>query len=451
MVAARYLLGFGYRPKVILTHSPEELSPDSRTNFEWFRRLPFARWGVWGKASVSDWFEGNPTVIDTLLGTGAKGEPRPPYDELIGAANRHANWSLGVDIASGVDSDTGEVTGDAVGCRSTITFGLPMAGHFRGEGIDYTGTLSIADIGFPREVIDRVEGVAELVTQEWARARLPRYPRTVHKADRGKVLIIAGSARMLGAAILSGRAVLKTGAGLITIAVPRSLNATLKNAIPEAMTLPVEETDGGEISADSLDDLLSFAGSVDAVGVGPGLGRSEGVRTVVRSLVEKADCPMVVDADGLFALSDDTGRDLLAHRRAPTVLTPHAGEFVRLADRCSMRDLESDPWKAAGDLARVLSSTVLLKGPATVIATPDSPLFINRTGHPAMSQGGMGDVLTGVIATFLGEGMEPREAAALGAYVHGRAGEWGHREHGSRTVTAGEAIDSLANVFRDMG
>ena len=450
LVATRYLLGRGYRPRVILTHPPEELSQDSQSNFERFRELPFARWSVWGMEPANHWIADNPVVIDTLLGTGAQGEPRSPYKEVIEAVNRHARWALGVDISSGIDSETGCAAGNAVGCRSTITFGLPMVGHFRGDGIDYTGTLSIADIGFPQDVICNADGEADLITEIWARNHLPRYPRSVHKSDRGRVLIIAGSAAMLGAAILCALSAVKAGAGLTTLAIPKSLNAGVKGTIPEVMTLPLEETDRGEISIDALDTLLESSRSSDALGIGPGIGRSDETGNLVRSLVEKVELPMVVDADGLFLLSDDVGREILRERSFPTVLTPHAGEFVRLSGAISMEDLEENSWSASSRLSETLKSTVLLKGPATVIASPESPLLINRSGHPAMAQGGMGDVLTGVITTFLGEGLGPNEAAGLGAFVHGRAGEWAYRNQGARTVMAGEVIESLPNVFRGL-
>ena len=451
LVAARHLLGRGYRPRVILTHPPEELSQDSRTNFERYQVLPFARWTVWGEDSSTNWFHGRPVVIDTLLGTGARGIPRSPYDRIIDRVNESASWSMGVDIASGVDSDTGEVPGEAIGCRSTITFGLPMAGHFRGEGIDYTGTLSVADIGFPMDIVTDAKGEAELITHEWAGPRLPRYRRSVYKAERGRVLIIAGSAAMLGAAILATRAAVKAGAGLTTVAIPKSLNAPLKGAVPEAMTLPLEESGNGEVSMEAIDTLLAFSRTVDSVAIGPGLGRSEEVINLVHSVVERCESPMVVDADGLYALSDDRGRDILGNRTSPTVLTPHAGEFVRLAEDLSPEEFQKDTWVATKHLANHLKSTVLLKGPATVMASPGSVLLVNRSGHPAMSQGGMGDVLTGVIAALLGEGLEPQAAAGLGAFIHGRAGEWAYQDNRSRTVTGTEVIEHMAAAFSELG
>ncbi|MCB9782480.1 MAG: NAD(P)H-hydrate dehydratase [Candidatus Omnitrophica bacterium] len=452
LVAARNLLGFGYRPRVLLTHSPEELSEDSRINFERYRCLPLSRWSVWDPEQGDEVFEGNPVVLDSLLGTGAKGEPRSPYGDLIERANDCASWCFGVDIASGINSDTGEVAGEAVGCRSTLTFGLPMVGHFRWDGIDYTGTLSVADIGFPKDVTDRVEAEAELITQEWARENLPRYTRSVHKGDRGRVLIVAGSAAMLGAAVLCSRAAIRTGAGLTTLAIPKSLNASVKGILPEVMTLPLPENDNGEFSEEALKKILSFADSMDSIGVGPGLGRSEGVRSLVRGLVAKTDLPMVVDADGLFALSDEEGRKILKGRSADTVLTPHPGEFLRLCgENLGMEDLKKESWERCRALSKELEVSILLKGPATAIGSPDGRILINRSGHPAMSQGGMGDILTGMVATFLGEGLIPQEAAGLAAYVHGRAAEWAYCETGSRTVSASEVADSLSKVFRELG
>lgn len=450
LVAARYLLGRGYRPKVVLTHPPEELSEDGKFNFNRFRVLPFARWSVWGSRTSEENFQGHPAVIDALLGTGAKGMPRPPYGEIIEKVNQSGDWALGVDIASGLDADTGEAAGEAIGCRSTLTFGLPMVGHFRGDGIDYTGTLSVADIGFPPDVIAGAESHAELITADWVRDHLPRYPRSVHKGDRGRILLVAGSSSMLGAAILAAKAAVRSGAGLTTLALPKSLNATVKSVLPEVMTLPLAESDSGEIALEGLDPLLSFAEGVNALGIGPGLGRSEGVRSLVRGLVERTECPLVLDADGLFAMSDEAGRKILKERAAPTVLTPHAGEFLRLMGSVSIEEFRKESWGKATEISRRLEVVLLLKGPATLIASPQGELFVNRSGHPSMSQGGMGDALTGIIATLLGEGLRAQEAASLGAFFHGRAGESAYRDQGGRTVTASELIDSLARVFRQL-
>ena len=450
LVAARCLLGLGYRPTVILTHSPDQLSEDCRTNFERYQRLPFARWSVWDSGKAEETFSREPVVMDSLLGTGATGKPRPPYDEIIDWTNDHAAWCFGVDIASGVDADTGEVAGSAVGCRTTLTFGVPMVGHFRWDGIDYTGALSVAGIGFPSDVIEKAEAEAELATMDWAKETLPRYSRSVHKGDRGRVLLVAGSAPMLGAAILSARAAVRAGAGLTTLAIPKSLNASVKGILPEVMTLPLEETGDGQISEEGCEKLLAMAGSMDAIGIGPGLGRSESVSGWVRRLVTEVDLPLAIDADGLFALSDSKGREVLRKRRATTVLTPHAGEFLRFFEGLDAEDLRRESWERCRDLANDLGVTVLLKGPGTVICSPGEQVLVNRSGHPSMSQGGMGDVLTGVIATFLGEGLSGHSAAGLGAYVHGRAGSWAHRRTEARTVSASEVVDSLSKAFREL-
>lgn len=450
-VIARRLLGWGYRPQVVLTHPPDKLSPDGAVNFDRYRSLPFGRWSQWGDPSSNEALEGNPVVIDALLGTGAHGAPRSPYSELIERTNEEAAWSLGVDIASGIEADTGRASGEAVSCRATVTFGLPKVGHFRRDGVDHTGALSVADIGFPSDLIENAEADAELITTNWVRNRIPRYPRSVHKGDRGSLLIVAGSARMLGAAILCARAAHKSGAGLVTLALPASLNAAAKGCLPEVMTLPLTETGEGELSAEAAGKVVEFAEGVDALAVGPGIGRTDAVRSVIKILVGTIRLPMVIDADGLFALSDEEGRNLLRGRTSPTVLTPHAGEFVRLAGPEGSSDFEEDSWKCCRGLAGALGATVLLKGPATLIAAPQETLLVNRTGHPAMAQGGMGDVLTGMIGTSLAEGLPPRDAAGVGAFIHGRAGEWAHREIGSRTVSAGETIENLAKAFREIG
>jgi NAD(P)H-hydrate epimerase len=450
LVAARHLLGWGYRPRVLLSHPADSLSSDGQINFHRYCKSPCADWGVWEADKESEWFAGKPVVVDALLGTGSRGAPKPPYSDLIHRSNRSARWILGVDIPSGVDADTGRVESEAMGCRATVTFGLPKKGHFLAGGLDHTGSLIVADIGFPEDLLESSSPRAVLLTEDWARCQLPTYPTSAHKGLRGKTLLVAGSPQLLGAALLAARAALAAGTGLVTLALPESLNAAAKGAVTEAMTLPLPETKTGHLSMKGIQALLEFSQNADAVAIGPGLGGCEETRELVVEFLRQCPCRVAVDADGLNALNKEVHKDLLRSRAAATVLTPHPGEMARLIASASIEEVESNRWDVASKTSAELGATVLLKGAATVVATPGKPLGLNRTGLSAMAQGGMGDALTGILLAFLGHGMDPHTSACLAAFLHGRAGELGACANSPLAVTAGCLIDCLGEAAQTL-
>lgn len=448
-VAARHLLGWGYRPKVLLSHPVEKLSGDGRVNFERYSQCPFADWNAWGDVSDHYIFSNQPVVVDALLGTGSKGAPEAPLKDMIRLANQEARWILGVDMPSGVDSVDGSAEGEAPWCRSTLTFGLPKQGHFLRDGLDLTGSLSVADIGFPRDLLESAEAEAELITGKWVRSHLPSYAISAHKGVKGRTLLVAGSPGMLGAALLAARACLASGSGLATLALPRSLNLAAKAAVPEVMTLPLPETLDGSISKESLGILMDAASRMDAAGIGPGLGGHPETAELACHFIEACPVPLVIDADGLNSLQLSGAGKILGKRSGSTVLTPHPGEMGRLVG-ITPEEVESDRWKVARQAAEDLKCTILLKGAASVIATRGSLLKVNRTGHPAMAQGGMGDALTGMILSLLGQLKDAHVSACLAAFLHGRAGEQAVRDGCGLSISAGALADRVGTAVRSV-
>jgi ADP-dependent NAD(P)H-hydrate dehydratase / NAD(P)H-hydrate epimerase len=442
-VVARHLLGWGYRPHILMTQGEEALSPDSQTNWKRFSCSPCSSWEVWDADRGEASFERSPVVVDALLGTGSRGAPESPIADLIRLANQKARWILGVDIPSGVDSVTGEVRGEAMMCRATMTFGLPKRGHFLREGLDCTGQLRVADIGFPKDLLSGAESDAELLTPSRVKCWLPRYPPSTHKGMRGRTLLVAGSAEMLGAALLAARASLNMGTGLLTLALPASLNPAAKVAVPECMTLPLPESVPGRIGTSGIDRLMEQAAAADAAAIGPGLGRESETRGMVLEFLEKYKGPVVVDADGLNAMVEGGTEKVLKRRQGAMVLTPHPGEMSRLLGLPSTRQVEEDRWELVSNASTQWNCTVLLKGAATVIASPGRLLTVNRTGHSAMAQGGMGDALTGMILALLGQGLGVHEAASVSAFIHGRAGEKAAQNAGTLGITASSLIDQM--------
>jgi hydroxyethylthiazole kinase-like uncharacterized protein yjeF len=350
-------------------------------------------------------------VLDGLLGTGASGAPRGAAAAAIHAATGSAAPVVAVDIPSGVDGSTGAVPGEAVTAAVTVTFQAAKPGHVLPPGSERTGRLVVADIGLPLPGEPPAWGISEAADLAGL-VPLPRHE--THKRSRGVLLAIGGASGMGGAPLLMGLGARGGGFGLLVLATPASIAGAYAAALPEALTAPLPEADGG-ITPDAVGACKRWLDEATAVAVGPGLGRSAGTREAVRQLLAAYDGPMVIDADGLFALG--TGEPLL-ERKAPTLITPHAGEFARLAP-----DAGGTRLRQALEGARRWGVTVLLKGDNTVIAAPDGRLAVNPTGVPALATGGTGDVLTGLCGTLLSQGLRPFDAARLAAWVHGRAAQ----------------------------
>ena len=259
------------------------------------------------------------------------------------------------------------------------------------------------------------------------------------------MLIIAGSPSMLGACALSASAAMRSGAGLVTVAVPRGLNLTIQKKIPNyIMTMPLAQNRAGSFSLKAYDQIMKIWDRFDALAIGPGLGRELSTQRMARELIVQCPKPLVIDADALFALAGHT--QLLLKTKGTRVLTPHAGEMARLVDR-SVRAIEASRAKTARDFACRYNGVLLLKGHQTVVVSPQGKMYINRTGNAGMATAGSGDVLTGMIAAFLGQGLSPFNAAKYGAYYHGRAGDLAAKAGGKSGMVAQDIIDHLKESY----
>ncbi|KPK94892.1 hypothetical protein AMJ80_05320, partial [bacterium SM23_31] len=269
-----------------------------------------------------------------------------------------------------------------------------------------------------------------------------------HKGDCGRVLIIGGSPGMTGAVSLTATAALRAGAGMTLLGIPRSLNAVLEQKLTETMTLPLPETEDGCLNLEGEDSILDALVWADVLAVGPGIGRDNQTIELVHSILEHADLPVVLDADGLFALSKATG--IVRKRKFKTILSPHLGEFSRLIKKSDGEALETECLEIVRKYARLLQSVVLLKGAPTLISGQSGEVFINPTGNAGMATAGSGDVLTGIIAGLVGQGLNLTEAAVTGAYMHGLAGDLAANELGETSMIAGDINDFLPYAFEDM-
>lgn len=275
--------------------------------------------------------------------------------------------------------------------------------------------------------------------------KLPRRNPHGHKGTFGKVLVVAGSRGMSGAAALTARAALRSGAGLVQVACPEEVQAVVAGAFPAYTTFGIRQHADGSFGDGAVEEVLDLARAADVVALGPGVGRTPSTQSLVREVLARCEKPIVLDADGLFAVSP-FGEEF--RRAAPTVLTPHSGEFARLTGSPAP---ESDDARAEAALtfARHGNCTLLLKGAGTLV-TDGAKLYRNRTGNAGMATGGSGDVLTGVVAALVGLGLSAFEAAALGAWVHGRAGDCAAAALGQTATTAPDLIDNLSQPFREL-
>jgi NAD(P)H-hydrate epimerase len=386
-------------------------------------------------------------VVDAVFGTGFEGVPRGLSGTVIGQINLCGRPVLAVDVPSGLNATTGAAEGECVRARWTCTMGLPKRGFYLHPGRTYVGDVFVVDIGVPPAVIEAVGVRENVLTRDEAGDLLPERPPDAHKGTFGRIVVIAGSVGYSGAAALTAESALRSGAGLVTLGTPVSLNDILETKLTEVITRPLPETESRAVSADALPAVREMLETADAVALGPGLSRDPGTQGLVRAIVSEIDRPCVVDADGLNAISPEavgarTGT-------AALVLTPHPGEMSRLTGR-AVEDVQGRREDVAREVAEKARATVVLKGDATVVADPDGQTYINPTGNSGLASGGTGDVLTGIVAALLGRGLEGLLAGALGAYVHGAAGDAAAAEIGQISMTAGDVLARLPGVFRSL-
>ncbi len=387
-------------------------------------------------------------IVDAIFGTGLSRDvdgAAARWIERVASARRSRRLDvISVDLPSGIDADTGQVLGVAITADCTITLGSPKIGLTLEPGRSLAGRIHVARIGIVDRLPDEMENEGRLAAQLWhdgfVATQLPRRPAAGHKGSFGHVLVIAGSEGKTGAAALCATAAARAGAGLVTIACPRSLNDILEVKCTEAMTVAVDETSARGLAESGLARIVALAAERDAVALGPGIGVAPDATALVHGLAEKIGVPLVLDADALNALARDVSA--LRARPAATVLTPHPGEAARLLGT-TPSEINRDRVGAARELAARSGSVVALKGAATVCAEPGGRVIINPTGGPNLASGGSGDVLTGIVAALLAQGVAPLAAAATAVYWHGRAGDLLARRHGAAGTLAHELADEL--------
>lgn len=449
--SARHLHSLGARVTVIQVGEVDSLKGDARFNADLYSKADGVIREVTDSMKSLDGIippAGKiDLIIDALLGTGFKGVAKGLYKVAINLINSIDAPVVAVDIPSGVVGDTGVVSGSAVRADETVTFGLCKAGLMFPAGREYAGRVSVADIGIPKSVVDAQNIGLFVVGEDDVRPLVPRRNPAAHKGDIGHVYILAGSPGLTGAAALAAEASMRCGTGLTVVGVPVSLNVILETKLTEAMTQPLPENQDGFLTNLAFNDILPRLSWADAVAVGPGLGRHAETAELFGRIIEAVTKPLIIDADGLNILADHP--ELLDALPENTVLTPHPGEFARLI-RSTAADILSDRVRITRRWADKWGVTLMLKGAPSITAVPGGDVFINSTGNAGMASGGSGDVLTGIIASLAAQDMGAGEAAWVGAYLHGAAGDIAADEIGQHGMVAGDIIDCLPEVIKEL-
>ena len=423
LVIARHLHQLGTDVHVALLVEATTLKGDAAQNMAIVAKLPIPVSVITSTEQLKDLPQPWDISVDALFGTGLKRPISGHFRTAIQTMNQAVAPVVAVDTPSGLDSDTGQLWGETVAADLTCSYGLAKFGQVQLPGRDYVGNLQIIDIGIPPQVVEQTEINGHLLQAESVAPMLPQRATDCHKGSQGHVALLAGSTGKTGAAILASQGCLRVGAGLATLFVPTRLNTIFEISTPEAMTIPLTGLNGQALGAADWPEIQENLPRKTCVVAGPGLGLAKETTELIHTLITQSQLPLVLDADALNGLNITS---LAQRSETTTILTPHPGEMARLL-LTSTTEVQNNRLLIAQEFASRHQVIVVLKGAATIIAAPDGRVAINSTGNPGMASGGMGDILAGMIGGLLGQGLEGWQAACLGVYLHGRAGDLGQQ------------------------
>jgi len=440
--AAVWLMEKGVPVRVFLIGSEDKLTYDSK---EMHRRLIALGGSLESFIATDDlecFLNSCDVIIDAIFGIGLNSKLSGDALLAVGIINASRARVVSADIPSGVHADTGAILGDAVWADITVTFSLAKPGHFVEPGCIRRGELRVRDIGIPRDIVDGA--VSQVFAALPENIYLPRRRPDSHKGNYGRLLIVAGSVGYTGAPALSARAASRMGAGLVYLGVPEPIYEIMAAKLDEEMPFPLPGDKHGRFAANAAGELLRRAGDCEVCLIGPGLGSSPEITELVLSAIRIVKTPIVLDADGINAISKNV--DIIDQAACPLILTPHPGEFLRLGGDLSSGNRLS----AARTFAMKHGCVLVLKGHSTITAMPDGTSYVNTTGGPAMAKGGSGDVLAGMIAALIGQMLPVKEAVTAAVYIHGLAGDMCAAESGDYSVTAGDIVSMLPKAVKSI-
>jgi hydroxyethylthiazole kinase-like uncharacterized protein yjeF len=462
LVIARYLALRGGKPVILLFCDPASLKGDPRKNWEIVRAMGIETLdaGAPGRArTLLKKMTAPDVIVDALFGTGLSkpigSEFRFPVQWINGCTEK--TFVVSVDIPSGLFADSASVPGPAVKAHLTVTFTALKLALVMPPAAERAGKVIISEIGSPASLIDKPEHNAELIDPAFLRGALPLRARDSHKGTFGHLHVVAGSRGKSGAALMTGLAALRSGAGLVTLWLPAGLHRDVVGKVPELMSEFLPETSIGSSDVTGVEEVLRGLSEADALVVGPGLTQEAGTRSLIRELVARSSVPVVLDADGINAFASHP-ESLRNGKNQPLIITPHPGEMARLAGS-TIRTVQKNRIETAGKFARIHGCQTILKGYQTIIATPGGGILINGTGNPGMATGGTGDILAGMVGRFVGtwnRGARGRSGGDLAAhlaaavYLHGLAGDLAAVEKGEESLIATDLLACLPAAFKQV-
>lgn len=442
LAVARLIASAGGTAKIFLVASPKKYSGAAAANYEIACNLSLDVQLLTKAAEARMDLLHCDAVVDAMFGTGLDRDVRGLAADVIALINTANRPVVSLDIPSGVNGNTGQVMGTAVKADYTVTFGLPKMGNMLYPGCEYGGRLFVTHISFPPSLCNRED---LLISTNEAVVLAPRSAEA-YKGAMGDVLFIAGGANYFGAPYFSAMSFLKTGGGYARLAAPASIIPFIAQSGREIVYLPQRETAAFSLSLKAKPDLLALSEKADMVVIGPGLSLQDETTKLVRELAAAISKPLLIDGDGLTAVAERP--EILLKRKAPTILTPHAGEMARLA-RKTVAEVNADKIGILRKTAEDLNATVVLKGAHSLIGMTDGRIYVNLSGNPGMATAGSGDVLTGCIAAMSGLGLPPELAARKGVFLHGYAGDLAAAVKGQDGIIATDILEQLPAALKD--
>ena len=445
-VIARKLCEAGYTVNIILADG----FPKDKDSIEMFEKLKSLSIKIiqydFDKLNAVEMIMNSEIIVDSVFGTGFKGIPNDEISFLFGLINSCSAKVFSVDIPSGVICNTGEIPGENVNADVTIAISSLKPAHVLVPGSISCGKLIVADIGIPESCYDGIdEGVFYTYCESEVKLKIPAISPIAHKGTFGHILSICGSKNMQGAAVIAAKGATYSGAGLVTAAFPDCAYPAIGSKLTEQLLLPLNSNELGTISISALPKILEAAQKADVVLIGCGIGVNSDTIEILREVVSTVTCPVVIDADGINALSTDI--NMLKKANNSVIITPHPGEMAKL-NGLSISQIQSQRITIAKDCANELGVTVVLKGANTVVAEPfKDSVYVNSTGNPGMATGGSGDLLAGIISSFIAQGIKEGEAAKAGVFIHGDVGDFTAKRLSKRGLTPSACLEDLPFIM----
>lgn len=448
-VVARKLVDLGWEPQLWLLVPAEKITGDAKVHLNAYLNRGLKLFTLKNNDEFQQHLTQADIIVDAILGTGVKGAVREQLAQIINMVNNRENSStpvISVDIPSGVNSDNGKVVGEAIKATKTVTFVCPKKGFFLQDGPKYIGEWKAVDISVPPSIAEDLQlELPQLLTESLIEKSIPKRPQNGHKGTFGHALVVGGSRSYVGAPIFTAKAVLHSGAGLVTLAIPEGIYPMAATQYPEALFLPLSEEKEGYFSKDAIEELVPHLHQYDSIAVGPGMSRfSDGEEWLVKLVAGLNDQPIVIDADALYLLRNNLKQ--LKQHRGPVILTPHPGEMATLIKK-SVKEIEGNRLEIAQKFAEEYQVLLVLKGHRSIIATPGGEVYINPYGHDALAKGGSGDVLAGLITSFLAQGASPLQALLAASFLHAKSGENQAKVLSHYGVMPMDLIDGVKNLL----